>query len=145
MIRVSDTVDIGQPIETVFAFLADVQNFPRWQSGVVSSRSMSEGPMRLGTRFTESMRVMGMTFDANCEVSAFEPPHRMAFVADGRLVRYEVEFTFQPTSAGTRLSVDGQVAFKGFWRLLSPLMNGEIRKEIKTELANIETALQSST
>lgn len=120
MIRVSGTVEIGRPIEQVFGFLADIGNAPRWQRGVVSARKVSDGPMRVGTKFTESMRVMGMKFDTNCELTVFEPPQRITMVADGMLVHYEGAFTFQATPVGTQLFVDAQVAFKGFWRLLSP-------------------------
>ena len=99
--------------------------------------------MRVGTRFTESMHVMGMTFDANCEVTAFEPPHHLTMVADGKLIHYQGEFTFEPASIGSRLSVTGQVALKGWWRLLGPLMGGEIRKESQAELEDIKKALEA--
>ena len=144
MIRVAAAVEIARPAEEVFAFLADIGNAPRWQRGVVSSHKVSEGPMRVGTRFTESMQVMGMKFDANCEVTAFEPPRRLTMVADGKLVHYEGTFTFEPAPVGTRLSVNAQVALKGFWRLLAPLMGGEIRKESQAELEDIRKALEAT-
>jgi uncharacterized membrane protein len=143
MIRVNAAVDIAKPPQDVFAFLADIGNAPRWQRGVVSSHKVSEGPMRVGTRFTETMRVMGMKFDANCEVTVFEPPQRLTMVADGRLVRYEGGFTFDPAPVGTRLAVNAQIALKGFWRLLAPLMGGEIRKESQAELEDIKNVLES--
>lgn len=144
MIRVTAAVDIARPQQDVFAFLADIGNAPRWQRGVVSSHKVSDGPMRVGTKFTETMQVMGMKFDATCEVTVFEPPQRLTMVADGKLVHYEGGFTFEPAAVGTRLSVNGQVALKGFWRLLAPLMGGEIRKESQAELEDIRKVLEST-
>jgi carbon monoxide dehydrogenase subunit G len=143
MIQVNDSVEINRPVDQVFDFLADIGNAPRWQRGVVSSRKDSEGPMRVGTTFTENMRVMGMSFDARCEVTAFEPPRRIAMVADGKLVRYHGVFQLEPVGAATQLSVDAQVALKGFWRLLSPLMGSEIRKESAAELQDIRRVLEA--
>ena len=144
MIKVTANVEVGRPVEQVFAFLSDIGNAPRWQRGVVSSKKISDGPMAVGTKFTESMHVMGMKFDADCEVTAFEPPRRITMIADGKIVHYQGTFNLEPSSLGTRLSVDALVALKGFWRLLSPLISGEIRKESQAELEDIKRVIESS-
>jgi uncharacterized membrane protein len=144
MIKVHARVEIRRPVDQVFSFLADVGNAPRWQRGVVSSKKLTEGPPRVGTRFTESMKVMGMAFEAMCEITVLDPPRNLTMVADGKLVHYQGGFSFRPVPDGTELALDGEVAFKGFWRLLTPLLAGEIRKETKAELDDIKSVLESA-
>ena len=144
MIRLAAAVDIARPAPEVFAFLADIGNAPKWQRGVVSAHKLSDGPVRAGTRFTESMHVMGMEFAANCEVTVFDAPRSLTMVADGKLVHYEGGFTLSPATSGTRLSLAGTVALKGFWRLLGPIMGREIRKESQAELEDIKKAIEAS-
>ncbi len=85
-----------------------------------------------------------MTFDANCEVTEFVPSQRFSMVADGKLVHYAGTFTFAPQPAGTRLSVNAQVALKGLWRVPAPLMGGEMCQESQAELEDIKKALEAS-
>lgn len=146
MIPIQGSVEILRPVDTVFEFLSDLGNAPRWQRGVVEAKRTSEGPMRVGTQFRETVRTMGMRFDAVCEVIAFDPPHRFSMTADGRLVHYEGQFTFEPTAEGeaTRLSVSASMQMKGLWRVLEWIAGREIRKESLAELEDIKKALESS-
>ena len=49
MIRFENTVEIDHPIESVFSFVANLENVPRWNYYVVDVRQLSEGsPLVLG-------------------------------------------------------------------------------------------------
>jgi uncharacterized protein YndB with AHSA1/START domain len=100
MVPIQGSVEIHRPVETVFEFLSDLRNAPKWQRGVIESRRTSEGPMRVGTQFRETVRMMGMRFEALCEVTAFDPPRKFSMTADGRLVHYEGDFHFEPIAGG---------------------------------------------
>ena len=95
MIDVRGSVDVQRSVETVFEFVSDLGNAPKWQRGVVESRRLTEGPVRLGTQFGESVRMMGMRFNAQCEVVEFQPPRRLAMTANGRIVNYRGTFTLE--------------------------------------------------
>lgn len=101
----------------------------------------------MGTQFSETVRAMGMRFEAMCEVTAFEPPHTLAMTADGKMIDYAGTFTFEalPGGPATRLSVSGTMKMKGFWRLLEWLAAGEIRKESQAELQDIKKAIETQT
>lgn len=145
MITIQRSVEIRRPVETVFEFLSDLGNAPKWQRGVIESRRTSEGPMRVGTQFRETVRTMGMRFEATCEVTAFDPPRKFSMRADGRLVHYEGDFTFEPIAGGeaTRLSVFASMKMKGLWRVLEWIAGREIRKESLAELEDIKKAVEA--
>ncbi len=100
--------------------------------------------MRVGTQFHETVRTMGMRFEARCEVTAFDPPRKFSMTADGRLVHYEGEFVFEPIAGGeaTRMSVSASMRMKGLWRALEWIAGREIRKESLAELEGIKKAVE---
>jgi hypothetical protein len=60
MIRLTESIIILRPSADVFAFVADMNSIPEWQSEVVTSKVITPGPARVGTRFTEDVK-MGPT------------------------------------------------------------------------------------
>ena len=44
MFRFENTVDIDSPIESVFSFVANFENIPRWNYYVMDVRQLTEGP-----------------------------------------------------------------------------------------------------
>ena len=86
MIQVTETTTISRSPGEVFAFLADLNNIPKWQTEVVTSKVLTTGPTRVGTRFTEDVKMWGpMRATANCEVTEFSPDGMMAFKAVSRV------------------------------------------------------------
>ena len=144
MIDIQASVDVQRPVETVFDFVSDFGNAPKWQRGVVESKRITEGPVRVGTQFQEHVRMLGMRFDAQCEVVDFQPPRAVAMTADGKMLKYQGTFTFEPLpdGGGTRLSLAGRMSMKGLWRVLELIAGGEIRKESAAELQDIKKAIE---
>jgi uncharacterized protein YndB with AHSA1/START domain len=144
VIRFEHTVQIGQPREMVYDFLTDVENLPRWQSGVVQSRPISSGPMTPGFQFEETAKVGPWKLRNICTVTEMRPAQRFAFAAKSSgPLDYEGSFDLQPVAGGTRLTVSGSVRLKGLWRLLQPLLAPDLRKETRTEMANLKALLEA--
>ena len=49
--RFTNTITIDRPRDEVFAFLADLENLPRWNYAISRTRKVSAGPVALGSRF----------------------------------------------------------------------------------------------
>jgi Polyketide cyclase / dehydrase and lipid transport len=48
-----NTVLIRRPIEDVFALLSDFENVPKWNSAIVDTRKLSDGPVGVGTVYQQ--------------------------------------------------------------------------------------------
>jgi uncharacterized protein YndB with AHSA1/START domain len=144
MIRIDSSTQIARPRDEVFAYLTDVENIPHWQSGVVESRPISEGPFRVGYQFSETVKAGPWKLNALCTVTDLKPNERFAFVmtSDGPL-DCEAHFDLQPVAGGTRVTVEGAARLRGIWRLLQPMMASELRKETKAELETLRRLLES--
>jgi len=141
MIDFQGSIVIPAPPETVFSFVANPQNIPRYQTQVVSLNVSSPGPLGRGTQFEEVVAVGPGKMHVRCEIVGWEPHRRVAFVARGPAVHCDAEYSFDPTPEGTRLRVLGQARLQGWRVLLEPLMRGKIRAAVPGELALVRKLL----
>ena len=144
MIRIADGILINRPIEQVFTFVADLENTPKWQVGVVQSRKVSEGLIQVGTKFKEVVRVVGRPLDTICEITEYQVNRKMTFKSTtSAAIQYEGQFTFESRSGSTRVDIAGAGELKGLWRLVEPLFAGEAKKSAADELKQIKRYLEA--
>jgi len=74
MIEFKGSIPIECSPETVFAFVADPTNRPKYDANVVDSRLVTDGPVRVGTRFEEGMKMGPWRLRSACEVLTHEAP-----------------------------------------------------------------------
>jgi len=144
MIRIAASETIEKPVEEVFAYLLDFESTPKWQSGVVTSKLATPGPLRKGSKFDEVVKLGPWRMATTCEITEVEGSRRIAFRITGSSpVEYGGEFLLEHHERGTRLTMSGSMVFKGLWRLLEPMMAGEIKKEMAAELRRLKSQLEA--
>jgi len=141
MIEINEEIVVEKPVEEVFAFVSDPANTPRYQPDIVASRIETPGPVRLGTRFNETMKMGPWKMDSSCEVVAFERPRNVTFAATGRTLHYRCQFLFEPVPQGTRIRIAGVARLQGWWRLMEPMMRAGMRKAVPQQLARMRACL----
>ena len=77
MQRVERTAVVPAPPDEVFAFIADLENLPAWQTGVVSATRPTDGPMGEGATALVVRELMGQRIQAPLTVTAYEPPRHL--------------------------------------------------------------------
>ena len=142
MIRIKESIEISRPLAQVSAFMADLNNIPKWQAEVVTSTVTTTGPTRVGTLFTEKVKMGPMQTTAHCEVTEFVPDKLMAFTAKSSAISYEGRVLVEASGNGTKLTMQGSVQPRGLWRLLEFMLAGEFKKGIKKELAAVKEILE---
>jgi carbon monoxide dehydrogenase subunit G len=94
-------VDIDRTPEDVYAYLTDVANLPKWQSGVHSAR-------REGSQIHESRHMLGRELNTTLEIEEEDPPNVFALRAVNSPVPFSVRHELEPSGGGTRLTVTGE-------------------------------------
>jgi len=94
-------LDIDRPPEDVYAYLTDVSNLPKWQSGVHSAR-------REGLQIHESRHMLGRELNTTLEIEEEDPPRVFALRAVNSPVPFSVRHELEPSGGGTRLTVTGE-------------------------------------
>ena len=142
MITLTDSIMISRPSADVFAFVADMNNIPKWQSEVVTSKVITPGPTRVGTRFTEDVKMGPTRSTAACEVTEFSPGALMSFKAVSPRMDYMGSITVEGVTGGTKLTMKGNAQMKGWWRLMEPLMKSEFKSGIRKELETLKAVIE---
>jgi len=142
MIALQETIEINRPVAEVYNYVVNIDG-QKWQPAVIEVKKLTEGPVRVGSRFNETAKMMGRRVHTVCEITALEPDKRISFKAtsDGP-VEYETTYTLEDNGNATRLNISGNFRTKGFWRLLEPLFKGEVKKESLQELAAMKAAIE---
>lgn len=144
MLQHTATITINRPVDRVFAFIADLENAPKWQSGVTDSKVISSGPIHIGTQFKEVIKVIGRPVETICEITEFDLGKQVGFRSDSSAaIQYEGRYSFEPIQGGTRLTFSGWTRLGGFWRLVEPLFGGEVKKELQGEMKRIKSLLEA--
>lgn len=138
MITFHDSIEVSQKPDRVFAFISDLNNLPKFQAEVVQSRVITPGPVRLGTRFEELVKLGPWRVPTQCVVTEFDEQGKLAFEASSKPVKYEGAFTVEPAAPGSRVTIRGIAQLQGLWRLLQPLLAGDVRKGLRHELLAIK-------
>jgi hypothetical protein len=142
MIQHDVTIHLNQPVEHVFAFLMDTSKLATWQSNLIKTEPLTEGPLRLGSRFREVRRLGRRESEFEGEITAFEVNRRFETKT---LTKPEVKvsYFFETENGGTRLHQKFVMLTSGLMRLLEPMISKSIKKETELDFETLKRILEN--
>jgi uncharacterized protein YndB with AHSA1/START domain len=144
MMRIEHSVEIKCPVDEVFGYITKPENTPQWQAGMLESQQVSEGPMRVGTIFTEVRQMMGRKMHQKMEVTEYEPNQKWSFRSIEAPVPHEAHLVFESIGDGTRVSLNSLGKPTGLFRLLSPLIRRQLKGQFEADFENLKQLLESN-
>jgi carbon monoxide dehydrogenase subunit G len=135
-VRFEHTVSIDRPPRDVFAFLADVENLPRWQGTVTEASLDDDGRIR------ETRSFLGRRVVSTLEIAASEPPSRWDLRTIEGPVRFTVSHRLEASGDGTRLTVVGEGEAVGLGRLAGPLVGRAVQRQAAEDFARLKRLLE---
>ena len=142
MIQHEVTIHLNRPVEQVFAFLADSQNLRTWQSNLIENEQMTEGTLRVGTRFREVRRTGPRQSEIQAEITDFESNQRFGTRTITK-PQVTVNYSFEREAGGTRPHYKFVMQNSGMMRLLEPLIAGSIKKDTNQDFQKLKSILES--
>ncbi len=139
MHRFEATRKVSKPPEVVFDYIVDPDNGPAWSSSAKSVRA--EGDEGVGRKLITKAGMMGMTFDVENEVTAYDRPSTYAF---GGSSPFEVSFSFDIQADGDGSAVTGVVEvdpgkfFPVGGKLVARQFKKIFEKDVDSLMKNIE-------
>jgi uncharacterized membrane protein len=134
---------LAHPVESVFAFVADAENNPRWHEHVNETRWIDDGPTRLGRRGRQTGHLFGRDWAFVAEVVEWEPPHLVTFqVIEGYRVRTSIRL--EPAGAGTRMTLvvrTPQILGRRVDAIVSRVMQRTTASRERGDIARLRRAL----
>jgi uncharacterized protein YndB with AHSA1/START domain len=141
--RLEHSVVVERPVDDVFAFLADPDNLPRWQSGLVEVHKVGTNT-GVGARHHEVRSFMGKQIDQTLEVTAYEPPQRLDFTVVEGPLSLCVGHTLTDEGGGTRIDVVGEGEIGPLFRLAEPFVVRAVRKQSESDFRRLKKVLEGS-
>ena len=146
MATVKVSNQITAPVEQVFQIFTDIERGAEHVSRITKIEPLTTGRFSLGTRWRETREVLGGLDDAEMEVTAFELNRKYTITHYKAGVRVDAEFTFEPVSGGTKVSIEFGMGHHGLPPgLLSPLewaIAGKVRDVLTRDLSDLKEAIE---
>jgi carbon monoxide dehydrogenase subunit G len=141
MQRVERRATVPATPEAVFAFLADLENLPAWQTGVLEARITSDGPIGVGSTAHVVRSLMGQRIEAPLTVTEYHPPSH--FVVESKVsgVRVAIALDLTAVATGTDVAVTAEIRGSGLTAFMEPMIASAAGSDLETSLERLRTAL----
>jgi hypothetical protein len=142
MIRLEKDVIIDRRIDDVYSFILNFENESRWADEVVRTEKTSEGPIGVGSMFTDHVEFMGKTLKTSYEILAIEPKAITIRTSSGP-VPFTATYSFENADGATHLSIGADVEPGGFFKLATPMIRRQLDRQWTRNFANLKALLES--
>jgi uncharacterized protein YndB with AHSA1/START domain len=136
------SIHLDKPVEQVFAFLMDTGKLATWQSNLIKSEQLTEGPLRAGSRFREVRRINNKETEIEGEITSLEPNKRLETKTSTR-PQAMVSYSLDPEQGGTRLRYKFILITNGLMRLLEPVIASSIKKDTEADFETLKRMLEN--
>ena len=134
-------LEIPRARAEVAAYMFDPSHDAAWTSGVIAVNPLTPGRLRAGSRVERTVKFLGKRFSYLYEVVDARGDEHVELRVDQPFpmqVRYQLDAV---GAAATRVAIHARGDASGFYRLMSPIMNPMVRRNIRRDLEGLARCL----
>ena len=139
---VSGEIVVERPIDEVFDAWAALERSHEYADPVIERRKETDGPLAAGTRFHAVDQWPGRKVEFTVEVTAYEPPRRMAATWSEPMTG-GWDAIFEEVEGGTELRFESTMSPSGLMGLAAPLLKPWVNRQTKGFLASFKEWVES--
>jgi hypothetical protein len=143
MAIIKESVEIRCPVEKVFAYTTEANNWPKWQSIIVEAEQTSQEAWRIGTTFKGITRLMGLSMKWTAEATEYEQNKKWTKNIKSGSITLDEHVTYVPVEERVRFTILYDMKIGGLFKLFSPMIISSMRKETKKSLNQLKNILES--
>lgn len=132
--KLTYTIDINTTPAKVFYWLKEPERAMLWQTNVSKIEILHETPDMIGTTGREIIEENGRSVEMHAVVTDYRENQLLAMHLDGKFNVVDVEWRLDEIDEHTRLTMNSNIRFKSFVRVLSILMRPVFKRRIVTQL-----------
>lgn len=145
MKRVERSIAIAAPADRVFEFASALENLPSWQSGIVSARQTSPGPVGVGSTALIVRELMGQRLEVPLTVTAYQPPQLLQLHTEVSGVAADASVAVEASGDRTsRVTFAMEIRGSGFTSFMEPMVASAAEGDIGTSLERLKQQLEVS-
>ena len=145
MAKFNHSVEIEAPIEYVFEFDSNPENWTKTMPGLRDLEIVEE--TEESTRMTAVYDMLGLSIDIEEELTIVEPNEHYRVTVEGDGVSGEVNNHFEEIEGGTRINHRGEFDFGDslFDRLMAPVARRYNERQFKNHLQHTKELIEAET
>jgi uncharacterized membrane protein len=144
MTRVERSIVIDRPIGEVWEYVNDPSNDVTWQSTLLESEQLTDGPVGVGMRVREVRQFLGVRIETAWEVKEYEPTSRSSIESVSGPVPFKGSYVLESVNGGTKLTVVGELDAHGLFKLAEPVFARMTARELESNLGHLKDLLESA-
>ena len=138
--HMTSSVLVKSDLESVWAFLADEKNAPRWDRSVARAQLVSPPPLRVGS-IVQTTAPSGMKQEFRVDEISAPRVLRFSLVRSLWFRTAQLTFTLAPVSDAVRITHEIAVAFRFPWTILVPVLALFNKRALATDLDSLRRAI----
>lgn len=142
MIQIEHTIMINAPLETVYAFATDPENYTKWQSGVDELEYENE-PV-VGGQYVEVRKFMGIEMSTTLELTQLEENKVWAAKTLDGPVPYSVVVTYEAVDGGTKMTTAVEAEPGGFFKLAEGAVKKQLENGLEEDSQTLKEMIESA-
>jgi uncharacterized protein YndB with AHSA1/START domain len=134
----SASTQVPAPPAEVFAFLADLENLPLWQNGIVSAQLTTPGEVGIDSRAHVVRDLMGQRLEVDVTVTDYEPDRRVQLESAASGIGVLATLDLEPVRDGTALTLRMEIrALNVFMAPIEGVVAGAAEQDLSASLDRI--------
>ncbi len=142
--KIEAGLTVDRPLTEVWEFMTNWSNFREMNPAILKMRETSAGPLGVGTTLEVTHETRFGNRATYVRVIGYEPNRSLTLEhVSGPSRGTRTIFGLENVEGKTRLTCLADVKLSGFYRLIGPFVAGRARREVSSELSNLERTLAS--
>jgi carbon monoxide dehydrogenase subunit G len=140
MRTVTASATIPATPDQVFDFVADLENLPSWQTGIVSAQLTTPGPVGAGSRAHVVRQLLGQRLAVDLALVDHQPGRRLELTSAASGVGVRAILELAPEKGATRLAFTMEIRAKNvFMAPVEGMVAGAAERDIADSLARVRS------
>ena len=141
--KFTNTITIDRPPATVFAYLLNLENIPRWNYALSETRQLTPGPPAVGTRYLQT-RTIPVHTEESLEIVELIPGKKLTVQGTLNSFPAILSYTLDAADGGTILTNTVDLHPPGPLKLLAPIALGRIKSAVAANLDVLKQLLEQT-
>jgi Polyketide cyclase / dehydrase and lipid transport len=140
--KFSNSIIIHQPASTLFAYLADLENLPKWNYAIRETRKISSGPIAVGSTYRQ-FRTLPKPMEEELEIKIYEPDQRLVISGGFGYFQGVASYVLDTVEKATRLTNEIELHGSGALGPLAALTVPGIKNAVAQNLTVLKELLET--
>ena len=143
MVRLEFSIEIARTAEDIYDLVGNPENDVKWQGAVLEVRKLTPGPLRTGSRFQHTLRVLGKRMDVDVEISERQPHSTYVLQCVSGPLAFETRVRLRRVGRGTLVDTVVEGRPSGVVRIAAVALSRHRSAEIDRDLRTLKRLMES--